>query len=183
MKKITYPSYLIVLLLVAVSCDDSAVSTKQKENITEAYSSMKDGLITLKSGAVVKKVGDTFYWQGDIILSEKQLTTLDKHGDIIVKDPEKTTNEEKVHPVYNVPAQAGDDGTAIPRSFGINPTPYNMWAMVRFVYADNLTTYRKNKIKQALQHWEANTMFDSIMLLVSLHTTQIMGSNTPMLNS
>src|SRR5699024_6833554 len=91
MKNTTYLIYLMVLLVVAVSCSDNAVrpDSKQDEQVSEEFSSMEDGLITLESGAVVKKVGDTFYWQGDIMLSEIQLETLAKHGDIITEGPEE----------------------------------------------------------------------------------------------
>lgn len=159
MKNSTYLIYTVLLLFVAVSCDNNTLSPEQKESASIDFASMEDGLITLESGTVVKKEGDTFYWQGDIILSQTQLETLNKHGKIIIEDPEKTANENRVrvHPVYNVPLKTGEDTTTVPRSFGIYPTPYNMWAMVRFVYADDLTSYRKYIIRQALEHWEART--------------------------
>lgn len=147
----------MLLLFVTISCNDNAVRTAPNNDVPEAYSSMEDGLITLESGVVVKKVGDTFYWQGDIMLSEKQLKTLDKHGTLITEGPEEKGSEPIMHPAYNIPIKAVEDTTATPRSFGIYPTSYNMWAMVRFVYADNLTYDRKNIIQQALAHWEANT--------------------------
>jgi hypothetical protein len=157
MKNLKHLVYIFLMLLFAASCETNELSPEQKADVVKDYSAMKDGLITLKSGVVVKKTGDKFYWQGDMILSDKQLETLDKQGDYITQDPRKTVKETPVHPVYNIPVKAGEGNTVIPRAFGIYPTPYNMWAMVRFVYAPDLTWDRRFIIREALLHWEANT--------------------------
>jgi len=154
MKKLNYPIYVFLLLFIT-SCENNEV-IPEGSNIND-FSSMQDGLITLKSGAIVKKKGDTFYFQGDMILSLEQLETLDKEGDFITEQFGEVDTETTIHPIYNIPVEIGDEGNAVPRAFGLNPTPYNMWAMVRFVYAPNLTADRRNTIRQALQHWEANT--------------------------
>jgi hypothetical protein len=147
------------MLIFAVSCENNDLSTEDEASTVDEFLSMQDGLITLKSGAVVEKKGDVFYWNGDMMLSQKQLETLDEHGDYIIEEPRQSDFETEtlIHPVYNIPIEAGENNTAIPRAFGIYPTPYNMWAMVRFVYASNLTNDRRNIIRLALQHWEANT--------------------------
>ena len=146
--------FIFLMLIIATSCDNEEAVSEQSS--TE-FSSMQDGLITLKSGAIVEKKGDDFYYQSDMLLSQKQLETLNEHGDFIIEEPDQIENETEIHPVYNIPVEANEDGPAVPRAFGLYPTPYNMWAMVRFVYAPNLTADRKNIIQQALQHWEANT--------------------------
>lgn len=117
---------------------------------------MKDGLITLKSGAVVQKTGDTFYFEGDMILSLEQLKTLNEKGDFMTMSFQEANKKSKAHPVYNIPFETGADGS-IPRAFGVYPTSYNMWAMVRIVYASDLTYDRRNIIREAIQHWEAST--------------------------
>lgn len=157
MKNLNYLIYIILMLFFAVSCENNEILPEEEDNVIGNISSMQDGLITLKSGAVVEKKGDIFYFQSDMILSREQLETLDEYGDFIIEEPSQVENETEIHPVYNIPVEAGDGGIAVPRAFGLNPTPYNMWAMVRFVYAPDLTFDRRNTIQQGLQHWEANT--------------------------
>lgn len=156
MKNLNYFSiFILSMLFFTTSCENNEPTTDFEKS--SDFSSMNDGLITLKSGAVVEKKGDEFYYQSDMILSEEQLKTLDETGDFIIEEPDLTENETDIHPVYNIPIEATEDGSVVPRAFGLNPTPYNMWAMVRFVYASNLTNDRRTIIRQALEHWEANT--------------------------
>jgi len=159
MKKLNSLIYIILILFFAVSCENNELPFEDETSVIENFSSMQDGLINLKSGVIVEKKGNTFYWQGDMMLSHKQLETLDEHGDYILEEPRQTdiVSETFIHPVYNISVEAGEDNTILPRAFGVYPTPYNMWAMVRFVYADNLTNDRKYIIRKALDHWEANT--------------------------
>lgn len=147
-------SIFFVLLIFLVSCKE----TENTEVAANDFSLMKDGVITLKSGVKVEKKEGKFYLNGDIILSKEQLETLDEHGDFILEKPKSIEeNEEILHPAYNLPLEETKDGKVVPRALGIYPTPYNMWAMVRFVYAPDLTYDRKNIIQQALRHWESKT--------------------------
>ncbi|WP_312338157.1 M12 family metallopeptidase [Sphingobacterium sp.] len=145
----------MLLLLSFMACQKE--KGVEVNSVAKDFMSQPDGLVTLKSGAVVKKQGSNFLWQGDIVLSQDQLKVLDETGDIFTKDPIEEQKKSKVHPVYNMPFTTGDNNQAIPRAFGIYPTPYNMWAMVRFVYSPTLTSDRKIIIQQALRHWERNT--------------------------
>ncbi|TRX58840.1 hypothetical protein FNH22_13275 [Fulvivirga sp. M361] len=158
MKNLRYFLYCLSLLFFLSACNEGDTPLDDQEGSQENFLSYEDGLITLKSGAIVEKKGDNFYWQGDLMLSQTQLEALDEFGDIIVEDPSEAASQTRnIHPVYNIPVKAGEDNVAVPRAFGINPTPFNMWAMVRFVYSPTLTFDRRNIIRQALQHWEANT--------------------------
>ncbi|KVV15025.1 M12 family metallopeptidase [Flavobacterium sp. TAB 87] len=156
MKKLLRTSVFILLVLVSCDSNDEPSENTNAINTTD-FSSMKDGLITLKSGAVVEKKGEDFYFEGDMLLSLTQLKTLNEEGDFITMGFQEANKLSKAHPVYNIPFEAGNDGLAVPRAFGQYPTSYNMWAMVRFVYASDLTPDRKYIVQQALQHWEANT--------------------------
>jgi len=145
---------MVVLLSMGACKKEKGVDSSP---ISKDLFGQPDGLITLNSGAVVKKVGDNFLWMGDLVLSKEQLKVLDETGDIFINDPIEEQKKSKVHPVYNTPFTVGDNNRAIPRAFGIFPTPYNMWAMVRFVYAPDLTFDRRIIIQIALRHWERNT--------------------------
>ena len=107
---------------------------------------------------------------GDILLSEEQVKLLDETG-----APFIPMEEPKLSPL-TLPAMMGgasiEDKT---RSCAIYPN-YNLWAMVRFVYAPEgyandtqLAPFTKSIIQAALRHWEATTMYVSIMRLDNRH--------------
>ena len=114
-------------------------------------------IIKLKSGITLTKK-DGVYSMGDILLTDEQVKLLDETGSPFVP-MEKTT----LAPL-SLPAMTGgaviEKGT---RSCAVYPN-YNLWAMVRFVYAPEgfaketqLEPYTKYLIQQALRHWEATT--------------------------
>lgn len=152
MRKLPHLIVLLSAILFVASCQKSELSDKPDE-----LSLLKDGPITLKSGVTVVKKGSSFYWQGDILVSDAQLKSLKEHGDFILEDPKKIKRDLSIHPAYNLPVKAGENNTVIPRAFGVYPNGYNTWAMVRFVYAPDLSWDRKFIIQEALQHWEANS--------------------------
>lgn len=146
--------YLTAVLFIAAS------SCKKNEDINNRLSTLtlfNDHLITLKSGVVVQKRGDKYIWEGDMVLSKAQLKALDEYGTLITKEPEYIGPDTLVHPVYNIPKQGGADEKAVPRSFSIYPTPYNLWAMVRIIYGSNLTIQEKQKVHSALLEMQANS--------------------------
>jgi len=154
-KNFNYVALCLVLIFLIASCKKNDVT--QSLNDVDPLLSAKDGLITLKSGVVVEKKGNVYTWQGDMRLTAIQLKVLDQYGDLFTEKPMHVGPDTTIHPVYNIPMQAGSKNTAVPRAFGLYPTSYNMWAMVRFVYAPDLTWDRKIIIQDALAHWEANS--------------------------
>lgn len=155
MKKINYLAVFVALVVFIASCKKNEESTSEG-NIDPLWNA-KDGVIKLKSGAIVEKRGDLYIWQGDMILTDIQLKTLDQYGNLFTEKPKYIGPDTTIHPVYNIPMQVGPANTAVPRAFGNYPTPYNVWAMVRFVYSSDLTWDRKYIIQEALAHWEANS--------------------------
>jgi hypothetical protein len=154
MKKIYQLAVMIALIACAPSCKkNDALGT----NKTDALANAKDGLVTLKSGVVVEKKGNDFYWEGDLKLSKVQLENLDRYGNLLDKKPDYIGFEKNIHPAYNIPFENSSAGRVIPRAFSIYPTAYNLWAMVRIIYGSNLNTAQKQKIQSALQEIEANT--------------------------
>lgn len=107
--------------------------------------------ITLKSGAIVEKRGGDYIWAGDIVLSQEQFNTLEETGDIIGEAPTEPGPDLSVHPVTNIPKDADT------RALGVYPTPYNLWAMVRFTYGSNLSLYQCEEIADALEEIEELT--------------------------
>ncbi|MGY0408458.1 MAG: M12 family metallopeptidase [Polaribacter sp.] len=150
-----YLSYLValILLIIAYSCDKEVAGIENNDNL----SASSKGLVTLKSGVVVEKKGNDYIWEGDIVLSPIQLKNLDESGRLILEKPKYIGANTSVHPVYNISMTAGAGNTAVPRAISISPTPYNLWAMVRFTYDSNLNAQQRNRIKSALKEIESST--------------------------
>ncbi|MCL1666543.1 M12 family metallopeptidase [Elizabethkingia ursingii] len=114
-------------------------------------------LLKFPSGATVKKMGSDYLWLGDILLSPSQLEEVKSKGYIsgILQMSDKAVANTAVHPVTNMPLDKISGGVA---SVGIGgASPAKTWAMVRYVYAPDLSPDRKQIIREAIAHWEANT--------------------------
>lgn len=152
-KKLLY-WYIACMCMLLVSCsgDETLLSHSLDNNGKDSQ------ILTLPSGATVIRHGGEYIWQGDIVLSEKQFQLLSNTG-----SPFDTLYDKQVG-TLTLPAYMG--GIALDkntRSCAIYPN-YNLWAMVRFVYAPEgnaneteLHPYTKRLIQEALKHWEANT--------------------------
>lgn len=147
-KRLLYS--LAFLCLIIASC-------KKDANKNGNLDSKTFELVTLKSGAIVEKKGDKYIWQGDMVLSSAQFKNLDQKGTIFGEVPKHLGPDTSIHPVYNIPMLSGSNNTAVPRAFGIYPTSYNMWAMVRFTYNANLPSWLKDEIKNILLQYQAST--------------------------
>jgi len=164
MRKISHIIALcIVLISTACNKNDKITndgsSDKKKENAwLRANPNESFTLDTLRSGVVVSKKGDDYFWQGDILLSATQLKALDEKGSIFTDFTNAPGPEKTIHPTFNIPINTGSNqrefGT---NSVGVYPTPYNLWSMVRYTLAPDLTWDRKYIIDEAIAHWEANT--------------------------
>lgn len=132
-------------------------------------SSTEAEIVELKSGFTITKK-DGVYSMGDILLSEEQVKLLDETGAPFVPMEEPTLTP------LTLPAMMG--GAMIEnktRSCAVYPN-YNLWAMVRFVYAPEgyaketqLEPYTKSIIQAALRHWRLLLMCASITRLANRH--------------
>lgn len=158
MRKLNFNFIVLLFISLFVSCQsDDVIETGGELSLT----GQGPELIQLRSGTTVELRNGEYFWQEDIVLSKAQLELLDKIGSIVDEPTEiDSANLVPTNPMSGysfVPANAT-------RSNGINPTAYNLWAMVRFVYApsgygiDNqLAPETKSIIQQALIHWEEKT--------------------------
>lgn len=153
MKKIL--NYLLIAVLFFSACSrDENLDINVEGELSEAAID----LVTLKSGVTIAKIKDQYVLEGDIILTDEQIEVLDKYGTLWEEVPENPGPEKVLHPVTNIPLECfTDSGKAKTRALGIHPTPYNLWAMVRFVYDSSLSTTDKAAIKTALLNIEALT--------------------------
>lgn len=148
-----YFSALITLLLF------TACNSEELSQVPEPAQARGSELVTLKSGSTVEYRDGKYYWQDDIILSDAQLKQLDLTGDIVQEPNQDMGDVIPTSPAsgyMHIPANVNTRSTAI------YPTPYNLWAMVRFTYAKDgtgttLDSNTRRLIKQALEHWEAKT--------------------------
>lgn len=143
--------FILTILLFVFAC--SRVEQEQDKttfNDTE--------LITLKSGAIVEKIGDSYFYQEDIILSEEQLDRLDQTGSILCDD-EETTEQSKLKSYY-IDSKSSikfSEKTGNTKAVGRNPAQGMFWSMLRFAYSPDLTDYQKYAIKNAINIIEAST--------------------------
>ena len=151
MKKLNF--YLFVLSCIFLC------SCQQDEMLTTNLQGRNDisvgNIVTLKSGIKVRKNGDKYIVGRDMILSPKQLKALDETGSIAGNITGELERNVSLNPVTNLPKNYDD--LVQTRNMGIYPTPYNLWAMVRFVYDSNLTSTQRGYIKQALLELQSKT--------------------------
>lgn len=93
-------------------------------------------------------------FEGDIILTDEQVKALDEYGTLWKEAPENPGPEMTLHPVTNMPLNIEEVKA---RALGLYPTPYNLWAMVRFVYDSSITTSDRAAIRTALLNIERLT--------------------------
>jgi len=132
----------------------SCTSSYEDDNTTTCIKTDQDyvSIETLASGVSVVKKNNLYYYEGDIILSPEQLNNLSLYGDII-KPGTEITQCTDLNPITNLPKNT----STTTRALGVYPTGYNLWAMARFTYDANLSSYQKNRIKQALLNIQSKT--------------------------
>jgi hypothetical protein len=111
-----------------------------------------DSIETLASGVSVVKKDNYYYYEGDIVLSPEQLSNLSMYGDIVEPGTNVTTCTD-LDPLTNLPRN-NSTGT---KALGVYPTGYNLWAMARFTYDENLSSSQRAAIKQALLNIQSMT--------------------------
>jgi hypothetical protein len=153
MKKFIFALTWAFILPLLFSC--SSLDSNEEDNTTTCINpglEDNDSIDTLASGVTVLKKGNLYYYEGDIVLTESQLYNLALYGDI-VKPGTEIAQCTDLNPVTNLPRNTNSSTRAI----GVYPTGYNLWAMARFTYDANLSSYQKQKIKQALLNIQAKT--------------------------
>lgn len=140
--------------LLLFSCSQEEEIRIDKTTSKIAYSSE---LVTLESGVIVEKQGNNYLWEGDILLSPIQLKALNDSGTIFIEATGDLAPITSLNPVTNLPISTSSENDGKTKALGMYPTPYNLWAMVRFIYNANLTSMQKYRIKTALLDIEAKT--------------------------
>lgn len=148
-KQQSIPLVMLFSMVFILSCSTEDLQTQRSEITTDVTSD--NTLITLKSGIRVFQKNGDYYLADDIVLSKEQLTSLDEQGDIFAGINGDIKPDLSTHPTTNAPLNFKS------RSVGQYPTPYNMWAMVRYVYGPSLSTTQREVMRRAIEHWEANT--------------------------
>lgn len=148
-KNFLYLSMLTLFLTMGACTQNESFGDPEISIDPETSGSV---LVTLKSGVIVERKGDTYIMEGDIILTPEQLKSLDETGCIYGEVPENPAPNTTVNPVTNMSYDRLET-----RNVGIYPTPYNLWAMARFTYNSSLTSAQKASIKTALLHIESLT--------------------------
>lgn len=143
---------LTATMLYSCKADDSSVEeTAHNQEVVS-----KGEIITLKSGVRVKLLDGVYYLSDDIVLSDEQLKSLEDEGHIYSGLTGKLEPEMTVHPCTGMPLDS-EQGIIGTKAVGQYPTPYNMWAMVRYVYGSSLSQTQREIMRLAIEHWEANS--------------------------
>ncbi|MCF0244268.1 MAG: hypothetical protein HUK06_05795 [Bacteroidaceae bacterium] len=143
---------LSCIVLTACSLDDSNLETEKEISVDPPTYSSPAEIITLKSGVVILRVGDKYYYEGDVLLSPEQINSLEETGSLYGEIPEEYAPYTSLNPVTNMPKDMQEG-----RCLGIYPTPYNLWAMVRFTYSSSITATKRIRIIEALEYIESLT--------------------------
>ena len=118
--------------------------------------------VTLKSGVKVEKIGDDYVYLGDIVLSDKQLKLLDETGSMFPEDlteenePYLIDSGKPISPIYGTNT-VPNTSTGGSKAVGLNPYQGMFWAMVRYTYGNNLSSYQKSRIADAIRYIESET--------------------------
>lgn len=164
MKRNLTPSRRLLLLMplcviALFSClreeplTDRPISTEYEA--TESKNEPK--LLTLKSGAVVEvSPSGEYLYQGDMVLSERQLLLLDETG--AISDPVKNQLPVDyglpVSPITGMSAYAPESEL---RALGRSPYLGMFWSMVRYTLHPSLSFSQKMMIDMAIRTIESQT--------------------------
>lgn len=159
MKRILFLSVLIMFFSCSTKEEDEK-NINQKELVTCPTYNERGELITLKSGVVVERKDSTFVYLGDILLSTKDLKSLEETGEILSEKDVKYDPKKGVDFLGTpLPPEMGMSyiSNIKETSVGISPNIPRFWAMVRYKFADNITTYQKEKVLEAIRYIEEQT--------------------------
>lgn len=150
---------ILVMMVITSSCirerEDSDIPRRAVMNTPKEKSEHR--LLTLNSGALVEVLPSGEYvYQGDMILSRKQIELLDKtgsiYGDVNVED--SADSGMPVYPQTGMVAYTPDSGF---KAFGRNPRQGMFWAMVRYTLHPSLSPYEKEEILRSIRSIESQT--------------------------
>jgi len=154
MKRLFY--FTLLGLFVMQSC----LKNQQEEPKPAPPSPLVDRgeRIVLQSGAIVYKKGNLYTYEGDILLSEAQVKLLAETGHFFPKDEGEMEEAQDFRLTLNPATNTPIDGELGTKAHGIYPTPYNLWAMVRYRIDPGFNDWYDNLLLQnAIAHIEANT--------------------------
>lgn len=159
MKKVFFGGLFLLLLVSCLNGEKQEIYT-DVENISHVCPPVEGELITLKSGVIVTKRGDDYLYLGDILLSEKDLRSLDETGDIFSEKDYKYDPREIKSKGTPLPPEAGMAYVPQQRellSLGYAPYVPRFWTMVRYKFDKNINSYQKKEILNAIKHIEEKT--------------------------
>lgn len=145
---------LVILAFIPLLCGCFS-SEDDSNNTTTCIKTDQDSVTveTLSSGVSITKSNFTRYYESDIELTQQQLVYLVVYGELYKPGTQviKTTD---LMPTTNLPK----DASALAQyASGSNLKDYNLWAMTRFAYDNNLSSSQRAIIKKALLNIQSKT--------------------------
>jgi hypothetical protein len=172
------------------------LSENNKEHLLEMLSIGEPEVITLRSGTVVEKHNNEYYYQGDIILTQEQLDLLsdpdfqmepaiidrnDLDGSILAYMEEKYPNIE--FPDFNTMEKAieeyqknnaKDENSVTTRGAGLIGVPFMnyVWSVdCPYVISSSFSATERQFIQNAINTWNANASTTGITLVQRTNQT------------
>lgn len=150
----------IIFLMLLSACSSDGLDERSKEQPYKLGQSDTE-LISLKSGIVIEKSGNNLLYQGDILLSEKQLLLLDEIGAML---PEMTDEEfirlskdDNGIPVYPFTGMSSYYEPNKTKAVGRSPYQNMFWSMLRYTFSTNLRPDQRRAISNAIAYIESVT--------------------------
>ncbi|MDE7441284.1 MAG: hypothetical protein K2M69_03860 [Muribaculaceae bacterium] len=158
MKSNLFLSGLISLFLIIMTGCDLDGPNYNKITVCPMGNSQSDSIEdeqferidSLPDGNILVYNDCGIMYEGDIKLNIEQWGNLKDSGNIFGEGVTEPHIDRTLNPVTNLPMKEN-------RGLGVYPNGYNLWAMVRFVYDENLQLLHKERIKAALLAIQRNT--------------------------
>lgn len=144
---------LVIFTFIPLLCGCFS-SEDDPDNKTTCIKTDQDSVTveTLSSGVSITKSKDICYYEGDIVLTLEQLIYLAGYGELYQPGTQATKATDLV-PITNLPK----DKSALAQYAAYTPRNYNLWAMARFTYDNNLSSSQRDIIKKALLNIQSKT--------------------------
>lgn len=147
---------LRILFIFVLSSSLFACSEKHIADVDSIQSQNEREFINLKSGKVLERIGDNYFFEGDIAVSNAQLEALQNTGNILDAEGYDYSSLPPTSPKSGISILLPEQQSQL-KALGLSPSQNRFWSMVRYVFAKDISNRSKQKVFEAIAHIEQNT--------------------------